>query len=399
VIDARGRPYRFLPFAWEGPYSRGVRAAVALSVTLALATGWGCKSPRLEGPASMVEAGSAAAPTTDDRGPPPQARETSQGAELAAARCKTVAADLAANAPDRRRSSLARSGQALELAIARGDVECTRLLLDAGLDPNTAGARGQSLVRWLGSGQGVKDDDVLAVAVLLDAHHASFGPEAGAIDLLTNLAPRSLPKTLAFLAQKRVGWDYDKALTSIARRGDVASVEVLLGAGADPLSGPSRGSSLMDAASAGRTATVAAMLKVVRDKASPKVLAAYQLAVARGQTDTAQAFLAAGVQSPPPPIERQPACPRRELTADEAALMSHLGLPSTRGLAGMAGSMSCNVAGQCGTMLLVDCDSAADGPAYYLDRTAGRLLATCGGACMTGCRGCPPAEWTCSCRL
>jgi hypothetical protein len=61
------------------------------------------------------------------------------------------------------------------------------------------------------------------------------------------------------------------------------------------------------------------------------------------------------------------------------------------------GPTSCKFIQECGDVILIDCNSAADGPAYYIDRRAARLLATCGGACMRGCTGCPPKAWTCAC--
>jgi hypothetical protein len=51
----------------------------------------------------------------------------------------------------------------------------------------------------------------------------------------------------------------------------------------------------------------------------------------------------------------------------------------------------------------LDMGSAADGPAYYFERSTGKIIGRCGGYCMsreagTGvqCRTkCPPKEWTC----
>ena len=60
---------------------------------------------------------------------------------------------------------------------------------------------------------------------------------------------------------------------------------------------------------------------------------------------------------------------------------------------------SCKVVQACGDQLLVDCNSAVDGPAYYVDTRAAKVLATCGGACMRGCKDCPPPGWTCECKL
>jgi hypothetical protein len=54
----------------------------------------------------------------------------------------------------------------------------------------------------------------------------------------------------------------------------------------------------------------------------------------------------------------------------------------------------------CGDIGYADCNSAADGPAYYFDRKTGKIIATCGGACMYDADGrckreCPPKGWAC----
>ena len=53
----------------------------------------------------------------------------------------------------------------------------------------------------------------------------------------------------------------------------------------------------------------------------------------------------------------------------------------------------------CGDIGFVDVASAVDGPAYYFRRHDGRIIGTCGGACMINSercrRECPPAGWTC----
>ena len=50
----------------------------------------------------------------------------------------------------------------------------------------------------------------------------------------------------------------------------------------------------------------------------------------------------------------------------------------------------------CGDLLGIDCQSAADGPYYYAQRSDLKTVATCGGACMSGsCTDCPPKAWTC----
>ncbi|MCP3139995.1 hypothetical protein [Pyxidicoccus xibeiensis] len=62
----------------------------------------------------------------------------------------------------------------------------------------------------------------------------------------------------------------------------------------------------------------------------------------------------------------------------------------------------CEVQATCGGLVGVDCDSAADGPYYYVEASSGRILEYCGGACMGGsspdsplCRNCPAIGWTC----
>jgi hypothetical protein len=61
----------------------------------------------------------------------------------------------------------------------------------------------------------------------------------------------------------------------------------------------------------------------------------------------------------------------------------------------------CEIIDTCGDIIHVDCMSAADGPAYYIQGE--EILMNCGGACMMGagepdskqCEQCPPKEWTC----
>jgi len=280
----------------------------------------------------------------------------------------------------------------LQLAIAEGQVQETRLLLEAGADPNAIGRDGSSIVRWLGSGRRVTDDDLLEVATLLDHHHCRFegGTALKSVDLILNLSSRRVPKTLAFLASKHIPADCTHALRAIALSDDLASMKVLLDAGAAPAP------ALREAASTGRTAAVALMLTYVTDKASPPVLAAYLGAIRAGHSDTAQAFIAAGVLPPQPTLPPHPNFERRELTPAQVQLLSRLGLPNAGRLVGLAGEMKCTLAQQCGELIFVDCNSAADGPAYYINQETSTLLATCGGACMRGCSRCPPPEWTCS---
>jgi len=149
------------------------------------------------------------------------------------------------------------------------------------------------------------------------------------------------------------------------------------------------GSALMDAALADRPALVAEMMKHVKDTRSPKVLAAYEAALRRGNGPVVEAFTRGGVTpSTPPPAT--PASEPRGLTTEESTLLARVGLVDR--------PASCQFIQECGDVILVDCNSAADGPAYYIDRRSTKLVARCGGACMGGCVGCPPKAWTCECR-
>ncbi len=55
----------------------------------------------------------------------------------------------------------------------------------------------------------------------------------------------------------------------------------------------------------------------------------------------------------------------------------------------------CKLERSCGDLLGVDCQSAVDGPYYYVNRRDLKTVATCGGACRRGCTDCPPKAWTC----
>ena len=274
---------------------------------------------------------------------------------------------------------------ALQHAIAGCKVDQTRTLLEAGADPDAD-------VSWLASGRSCSDDDALAVAKLLESHGSKFE----APRLLVNLAPRRLPKTLAFLAAKHGTGDPTAALHAIARDGDLDSIRVLLDAGADPTDGVAKSSALMDATFGRHADAVAEMLKHVSAKQSPKVLAAWDAAVRENDADVMHAFTAAGAARPAASPTPTP-CFATPLTPDDQALLARLGLPNSRKLAGLAGSPECKRIAECGDLLLVDCNSAADGPAYYLDRKAESLVSTCGGACMLHCTDCPPKQWTCGC--
>jgi hypothetical protein len=57
----------------------------------------------------------------------------------------------------------------------------------------------------------------------------------------------------------------------------------------------------------------------------------------------------------------------------------------------------CHLVAECGDLLAVDCNSAADGPLYYVNSSSLEKVSTCGGACMKrNCTDCPPKEWTCA---
>lgn len=56
---------------------------------------------------------------------------------------------------------------------------------------------------------------------------------------------------------------------------------------------------------------------------------------------------------------------------------------------------NCDVDRVCGSLVYLDCGSAMDGPAYYINGKNFEILATCGGACMNPDEpcDCPPAAW------
>jgi hypothetical protein len=55
----------------------------------------------------------------------------------------------------------------------------------------------------------------------------------------------------------------------------------------------------------------------------------------------------------------------------------------------------CKYERACGELVGIDCDSAVDGPYYYVQRSDLKTVSTCGGACRSGCTDCPPKAWTC----
>lgn len=280
-------------------------------------------------------------------------------------------------------------GHRLEIAIATCQVETVKSLLDAGADPNEKDSRGEPVIRWLASNTKCDDKSALATAKLLVQHGAAFQSGVKGPSLLVNLAHRGLPNTIEFLCQKGGAGDPTQALRAIARRGDLASVRVLLSAGADPLQGNGLSSSLFDATAENKRESVKEILKFIKNKQAPKVLAAFEMAQKNGNQELAQIFIGAGVKPKPVAVAREPLCKRSPLTADQAHLLEQLALSR----------IGCQFVQECGDLLLVDCDSAADGPAYYVNQKTVEILATCGGACMKGCTGCPPKEWKCQCKL
>ena len=288
----------------------------------------------------------------------------------------------------------------LQLAISMCQVDTVRKLIQAGADANGKDTHGWPLATWLASNQRCDDTSALATAMLLSERGVKFETLEGEAKprLLVKVATRGLPLTLEFLCKKQGSGSATEALHAIARGSDIASIRVLLAAGADPLDGPALSSALFDAAAAGRAASVQEMMKHIGDKQSPKVLAAYEIAKKKNYLEVAQIFLDAGAK-PPEPVHKNLPCQRHELSSAQVELLTQLGLPNPSRLSGIAGSMSCKLVQECGELALIDCNSAADGPAYYVDQKAKRLLATCGGACMHGCTGCPPKEWTCECKF
>lgn len=59
---------------------------------------------------------------------------------------------------------------------------------------------------------------------------------------------------------------------------------------------------------------------------------------------------------------------------------------------------NCKTINTCENLIAIDCQSAVDGPLYYVENNSGAIIARCGGACFNpeGCPNpCPPLEWTC----
>src|SRR5687768_11339772 len=77
------------------------------------------------------------------------------------------------------------------------------------------------------------------------------------------------------------------------------------------------------------------------------------------------------------------------------AIPGDLPSPDTE-IGGRASGARCTRPKYCGPIGFVDCGSQTDGPAYYFERSSGKVIAACGGFCMSGdCRDCPPPSWTC----
>ena len=56
----------------------------------------------------------------------------------------------------------------------------------------------------------------------------------------------------------------------------------------------------------------------------------------------------------------------------------------------------CRLERTCGELIGVDCQSASDGPYFYVNAKTLKTVASCGGNCMTGpCPDCPPPQWDC----
>jgi hypothetical protein len=56
----------------------------------------------------------------------------------------------------------------------------------------------------------------------------------------------------------------------------------------------------------------------------------------------------------------------------------------------------CKIERTCGDLIGLDCNSAADGGYYYIQKQTNKIVAKCGGYCDgRECTNCPPKEWTC----
>lgn len=59
----------------------------------------------------------------------------------------------------------------------------------------------------------------------------------------------------------------------------------------------------------------------------------------------------------------------------------------------------CQIDQECGNLVGIDCNSAADGPYLYVNKNTEIIVEYCGGYCMGNdpevCQNCPPLEWNC----
>ncbi len=290
----------------------------------------------------------------------------------------------------------------LQYAISQCQIETVRTLLQEGADANAKDARGRPILSWLASGRKCDDRTALATATLLEEFGGKFERLEGSSkpSLMVNLAARGMPNTLSFLGKKCGSGSSTDALRAISKKNDLASIRALLSAGADPLAGEALTSALFDAAASRQGASLLEMLKHVTDRQSPKVMAAYEIARKKEYREIVQIFLDTGTKPVEPVADRRKnPCQPQALTSAQARLLTRLELPNGRGLSGLAGAMTCKFIQECGDVILVDCNSAADGPAYYINQKTLKLIATCGGACMKGCTDCPPKEWACECKF
>jgi hypothetical protein len=92
----------------------------------------------------------------------------------------------------------------------------------------------------------------------------------------------------------------------------------------------------------------------------------------RGNGPVVEAFTRGGVTPSTPPTPATSACEPRGLITEESTVLARVGLVDK--------PASCKFIQECGDVILVDCNAAADGPAYYIDRRSTRLLARCGSA-------------------
>lgn len=98
------------------------------------------------------------------------------------------------------------------------------------------------------------------------------------------------------------------------------------------------------------------------------------------------AFACSGATSNPSPPAPEEAPP--ESQAEQAP-------PELASKIRSAFGEQCRFERACGELVGVDCNSAADGPYYYVRQGSLEVVSTCGGACRRGCTECPPKAWDC----